>query len=81
MPKLSKEERNKILRAASLLTQLAVGTISCIGLSIFLGIFLDNRLDTNPVFILIFTFVGIIAAFKFMYNTTKRVEKPGRKDL
>ncbi|MCL2364939.1 MAG: AtpZ/AtpI family protein [Defluviitaleaceae bacterium] len=74
MPKLSKEERKRIFRAASLLTQLAVGTISCIGLSIFWGIFLDNRLGTSPVFVLIFVFVGMGAAFKFMYDTTKRVE-------
>jgi len=74
MPKISKEERQKIFRAASLLTQLAVGTMACIGLSVFAGIFLDNRLGTSPVFILVFVFIGIIAAFKFMYDTTKRVQ-------
>jgi len=74
MPKLSKEERNRILRAASLMTQLAIGTILCIALSVFFGLFLDNRFGTSPVFILIFVFIGIIAAFKFMYDTTKRVE-------
>ena len=74
MPELKKEERNKILRAASLLTQLAIGTIACVGLSIFLGLFLDNRWDTSPVFVLIFVFVGIAGAFKFMYDTIKRVQ-------
>ena len=73
MPKISKEDRKKILRAASLLTQLAVGMIACIGIAIFIGFFLDNRLGTSPVFVLIFVFIGIIAAFKFMYDTAKRV--------
>jgi len=72
MPKLSKEERNKILRAASLLTQLAVGIIASIGLSVFAGLFLDNRFDTSPLFILIFIAIGIASAFKFMYDTAKR---------
>jgi F0F1-type ATP synthase assembly protein I len=72
MPKLSKEERKRILRAASLMTQLAVGTITCIAISIFIGLFLDNRLGTTPLFILIFVFLGIIAAFKYMYDTAKR---------
>ncbi|MCL2501422.1 MAG: AtpZ/AtpI family protein [Defluviitaleaceae bacterium] len=73
MPKLSKEERKKILRAAALMTQLAVGMIACVTISVFLGMFLDNRLGTSPVFILIFVFVGIAAAFKYMYDTAKRV--------
>ncbi|MCL2189432.1 MAG: AtpZ/AtpI family protein [Defluviitaleaceae bacterium] len=73
MPKMSKEERKRILRAASLLTQLAIGTIACIGLAIFFGLFLDNRFETSPLFVLIFTFIGIISAFKFMYDTAKRV--------
>jgi ATP synthase protein I len=73
MPKLSKEERNRILRAAALVTQLAVGMAVCVGVGVFIGILLDNWLGTNPVFILIFVFVGIIAAFKFMYDTAKRV--------
>jgi F0F1-type ATP synthase assembly protein I len=73
MPKMSKEERKKILRAMSLLTQLAVGTIACIGLAIFVGLFLDDRLGTSPVFTLIFVFAGIIAAFKYMYDCIKRV--------
>ena len=73
MPKLSKEERKRILRAASLMTQLAMGSIACIAISIFIGLFLDNRLGTTPVFILIFVFLGIIAAFKYMYDTAKRV--------
>ncbi|MCL2204378.1 MAG: AtpZ/AtpI family protein [Defluviitaleaceae bacterium] len=73
MPKLSKEERKKILRAASLLTQLAIGTIACIGLAVFFGLFLDNRFGTSPLFTLVFVFIGIIAAFKFMYDTAKRV--------
>jgi F0F1-type ATP synthase assembly protein I len=70
---MSDEERKRILRAASLLTQLAVGVIACIGLAIFFGLFLDNRLNTSPLFVLIFTFIGIISAFKFMYDTAKRV--------
>lgn len=73
MPKMSKEDRKKILRAMSLLTQLAVGAIACIGLAVFVGFFLDERLGTSPVFILIFVFVGIIAAFKYMYDMAKRV--------
>jgi len=74
MPKLTKEERRRIFRAASLLTQLAVGTIICIALSVFVGLFLDNQFGTSPIFILIFVFIGIIAAFKFMYDTAKRVD-------
>ena len=75
MPKLTKEERRRIFRAASLLTQLALGTVACIGLAIFVGLLLDNRFETSPLFILIFVFVGIISAFKFMLDTVKRAEK------
>ena len=73
MPDLSKDERKKILKAAALMTQLAVGTITCIALSIIIGLLLDDWLGTSPLFILVFVFLGIIAAFKYMYDTAKRV--------
>ncbi|MCL2604541.1 MAG: AtpZ/AtpI family protein [Defluviitaleaceae bacterium] len=73
MPKLSKEERKRIFRAAALMTQLAVGTITCVAVSILIGMLLDGWLGTSPVFILIFVFLGIAAAFKYMYDTAKRV--------
>jgi ATP synthase protein I len=72
MPKIDPNERKKILRAASLMTQLAVGMICCIGISVFIGYMLDRWLDTSPVFILIFIFFGVTGAFKFMYDTARR---------
>jgi len=72
MPKLSKEERKSILRAMSLLMHLSISIVVCVGLSIFIGRTLDNWLNTTPWLLLVFVFLGVIAAFKLMYDMAKR---------
>jgi ATP synthase protein I len=73
MPKLTQEERRRIYRAAALLTQVAVGMIACVAIAIFLGFVLDNWLGTSPVFIIVFIFLGVAAAFKYLYDMAKRI--------
>ena len=60
--------RKQAANGLALGAQIAFTIIICIALSIFLGVWLDNRLGTSPVFLLIFIFVGIAAAFKAMYD-------------
>ena len=47
--------------------------IACIGVSIFLGWFLDKTFGTSPWLMIIFIFLGIAAAFKSIFDFAKRL--------
>lgn len=61
----------EIANTLSLLSQLGLMMlIPIFGLS-FLGKFIDNRLNTGPIFFLIFLVLGIGGGFMGVYNTLK----------
>ena len=73
MPKLSKEELKAIYRALSLITTMGVSIASCVGLGVFFGWLLDRWLGTSPWLILVFSLLGVAAAFKTMFELFKRI--------
>jgi len=72
MPKLTSEERKSILRAMGLMSQIAFTVIGCIALGVFIGHFLDSRLDTSPWLIITFSLLGCATAFKSMIDLSKK---------
>lgn len=70
--KISKQDRKNILRAISYTTQIGLTMAACIVIGVLLGLFLDNRLGTDPWLVLVFTFLGCIAAFKSMIDIAKK---------
>jgi ATP synthase protein I len=52
----------------SVLSQIGITIIACIGVGIFLGWFLDDLLGTSPWLLIVFTFLGIAAAFKSIFD-------------
>jgi len=73
MPGGDKEQRNGFVRAFSLLSQMGITIIACIGVSIFLGRFLDNTLGTSPWLLIVFTFLGIAAALKSIFDFARKL--------
>lgn len=74
MSKLTKAEIRAIFRAMSLITTLGISIVACIGMGVFLGWLLDGLLGTTPWLILVFSLLGVVAAFKTMFEMLKRVE-------
>ena len=73
MPKLTKEELKAIYRALSLITTMGVSIASCVGLGVFFGWLLDRWLGTSPWLILVFSLLGVAAAFKTIFELFKRI--------
>jgi len=73
MPKLTKEELKAIYRALSLITTMGVTIVSCVGLGVFFGWLLDQWLGTSPWLILVFSLLGVGAAFKMIFELFKRI--------
>ena len=65
--------RNKIYleiaNMLSLITQLGIMILICILGCTFLGKFLDSKLNTSPIFTLIFMLLGIGGVFMGSYKT------------
>jgi len=68
-----RERRNEFARAYALLPQIAIGIIVCLGVGIFLGVFLDRLLGTSPWLLLVFTLLGVVAAFKSIFEFAKKM--------
>lgn len=73
MKKLSKKETRAILQAMSLITTMGISIVVCVGMGVFVGWLLDGWLNTSPWLIFVFTLLGVVAAFKTMFELFKRI--------
>jgi len=71
--KISKQDRKKIVRGLGLMTQIAVTAATCVMIGLFLGLFLDRRLGTDPWLVIIFSLLGCASAFKAMIDIAKKI--------
>ena len=67
-----KDQSNYFVRALAQLSQIGIMIISCIGVGILSGWLLDRWLGTSPWLLLVFTILGILAAFRSIFDFAKR---------
>ena len=72
IPKITKKERREIVRALSIFSQIGITVVVCVFLGVFLGRFLDSWLGTTPWMLLVFAAMGAGAAFRVLYDMSKR---------
>ena len=60
------------MKALSFLSQIGITIIACVAVGILLGRFLDSQLGTAPWLLLVFTLLGIAAAFKSIFEIAKK---------
>lgn len=75
---LKKKKWLDIAEALSLLTQLGLMVVVCVFGCVFVGIYLDKRLNTSPVLALVFLAIGIGSAFASVYRTLGSYYKKGK---
>ena len=68
----TKQERGVMLRAITLMSQIAFTVIACVFIGVFLGRFLDGLLGTSPWLLIIFALLGTVSAFKAMIDIAKK---------
>ena len=74
MSREKKPQQNEFMQAMSVLLQVGVTIISCLTVGLFLGWLLDRLLGTSPWLLMVFTFIGIAAAFKSIFDFAKKVK-------
>lgn len=70
------------LENLALITYLGVAMIVPIGLTLFAGRWLDEKLGTGPLFLFIFVVIGVLTAFRnlYMIGTRDLPKRKGRDD-
>ncbi|MCL2812357.1 MAG: AtpZ/AtpI family protein [Clostridia bacterium] len=66
-----KEQRKKLLQALSFFSQIAITMASCVLIGVILGSLLDRLFGTAPTLLLIFSFLGVGAAIKSLFDMGK----------
>ncbi len=69
---LDKKKDMSIASALGLITQIGLNMVITIGMSLFLGKFLDSIFKTSPWLLIVFTILGVLAAFRNMFYMTMR---------
>jgi len=64
-----------IMKALSMLSQIGISMFVPIFICILIGNFLDKILNTDIIFLVIFTILGVGAAFRTLYMITVYKEK------
>lgn len=71
-----KEKKQGVLRALSFSSQIGITMAACVFIGVFLGKLIDDFLGTSPWFILIFSLLGVAAAFRAIFHMAKKKEPP-----
>ena len=73
MPRDKKPQKNEFMQAMSVLLQIGITIIACLAIGIFIGWLLDRLFGTSPWLLMVFTFIGIAAAFKSIFDFAKKI--------
>ena len=64
-----------VAEMGSLITQLGISVLVCIFGCFFIGRFIDSKLNTDPIFMVIFLVLGIARAFNSVYKVLRKYTK------
>jgi len=68
-----KDNKSEMIKGLSLVSQISITIIACIVIGIFLGRFLDSLFGTEPWLLIVFLFLGIGAAIKYIFDLGKNI--------
>ena len=72
MPDEDNKKHREMFKGLSLLTQIGFSIVACVLLGVLLGKFLDSVLGTSPWLLLVFSFLGVAAAFRSLFDLIKK---------
>ncbi|MBU5676591.1 AtpZ/AtpI family protein [Alkaliphilus sp. MSJ-5] len=54
-----------------LISQIGISMMVPIGIGLYIGKWLDDRLETGPIFLFIFIIIGVVSAFMSLFKITQ----------
>lgn len=75
------EDKRQLYKSLGFLSSIGISLVASILIGLALGYYLDQWLDTAPVFTLIMLLIGIISGFRNVYIlTTKELRRQQREE-
>ena len=71
--KVTAEDRKNLAHGLGIVLNFAVTAAACVLIGVFFGLFLDRRLGTDPWMVVVFSLLGVLAAFKSMFDMAKKI--------
>jgi F0F1-type ATP synthase assembly protein I len=65
----------KIASDYNMIVTFIISVMLFIGIGVFAGVYLDRYLNTTPLFILVFSFLGIGAAYRNLFKSITKHDK------
>jgi len=66
--------RGELLQSLSTISQMGVMIVACVLVGVLIGRFLDGLLGTGPWLLILFSLLGVAAAFKSIFEFSKRLK-------
>ncbi len=74
-------KKTSLAKNLTLVSQLGFNMITPILLCTLLGVFIDEKLGTTPIFLLVLMILGVAAAFRnLFYHTGKQIKKEDKDE-
>jgi len=70
---MDKEDRQNFARGMSIIKQLAISALICVVLGVLIGYWLDRWLGLSPLFLIVFSLLGVASAIKVMIDIAKKI--------
>ena len=70
-----KREKGHPLENLALISQIGIAMITPIIMGLYLGRWIDNKLNTQPIFLFVFIVMGVIAGFMNLFKITTKDTK------
>lgn len=64
--------KTSALENLALISQIGISMIVSIGIGLYIGKWLDDRLGTGPIFLFIFIITGVISGFLSLFKITQK---------
>jgi ATP synthase protein I len=72
VPQAKQKSRAALFRAMSFSSQIGFTIVFCILIGVLLGNYLDGLIGSSPLLLLLFSLLGMAAAFRVMFGLAKK---------
>jgi len=70
---MDEEDRKSLAKGMASISQMGLISLACVAFGVFAGYWLDRLTGLSPLFIIVFSLIGVVAAIKALVDYAKRL--------
>ena len=68
-----RDQRKRVLNTVVHVSTIAWTMIANVVIGVFMGQWIDKRLGTQPIFLVVLSLLGVVAAIRFLFNMSRKL--------